>query len=155
LNKRTTAENNSLFLVGTENDHLRAVYVHGILYGRAAAEATLNICFFVTVMVTAPPGPNGYALTQNIKKIFIELFNDCSASLVSVTLAEHALLVLVTPVRNFSPVSLTSVSDAFTFLECFSGIHYSDKKFSQVYKTPVKQTLLVSATPVMSMTPLQ
>jgi hypothetical protein len=44
-------------------------------------------------------------------------------------MAQQALTVLLTPVRNSSPVSTTPVNYAFTDLECFTGVNDAARNF--------------------------
>ncbi len=67
----------------------------------------------------------------------------------SPTLVKFAKLVSSTPVRNYSPVSITVVSDVFTVLKSFTDVRdLAEEIFSLVTMTPAKQTLPVSRTPV-------
>jgi hypothetical protein len=72
------------------------------------------------------------------------------------TSVENALVVSLTLVMNFSLVLMMPVSDAFTVLECFTGVNGTTEKFltgvnnTGEAKLPVSRTLAKSMTPISS-----
>ncbi len=81
----------------------------------------LPLVFFFKQLLLAPVDKPSNDL--DFFQIFAEIFDYFGASPVSTTLAMHALLVSLTPVNNFLPVSTTPVSDTFTVLKSFTGVN--------------------------------
>jgi hypothetical protein len=87
----------------------------------------LSVVFFFKQLLLAPVDKTNNDF--DFFRLFAEIFDYFSASLVSTTPAMHALPVSLTPVNNSLPVSTTPVSETFTVLESFTGVNDTGKKF--------------------------
>ncbi len=85
--------------------------------------------FFVKLLLLVPKG-----MPRNDSDFFS--FHRLGALTASPTLVKQALPVTLAPVRNSSPVSWTSVSDAFAVVECCTDVNDTIKaNFTSVNDT--------------------